>query len=71
MREWVNKISIPYNEKNTKQYKQFIQELSQEAMPQSNIPAIAENIEFEEEKEQEKEIIIPKKKTTKKSNKFI
>jgi hypothetical protein len=53
-------------------YKRFIQELSQEAMPQhnvENIPAIRENIEFEfeEEKEQEQELIIPKKKTSKKS----
>jgi type I restriction-modification system DNA methylase subunit len=33
IKEWVDKISIPYREKNTKLYKQLIQELSQEALP--------------------------------------
>jgi type I restriction-modification system DNA methylase subunit len=34
IQEWVDKISSPYNEKNTKLYKQLIQELIQEAIPQ-------------------------------------
>jgi type I restriction-modification system DNA methylase subunit len=31
IQEWVDKISVPYNEKNEKLYKQYIKELSQEA----------------------------------------
>tara|TARA_B100000035_G_scaffold169950_1_gene144977 strand:+ start:4981 stop:7365 length:2385 start_codon:yes stop_codon:yes gene_type:complete len=33
IQEWINKISKPYNEKNEKLYKQYIQELIQEAIP--------------------------------------
>lgn len=49
IQEWVDKISEAYNEKNTKLYKQLIQELSQEAIPQSQEkitqPVVENNIE--------------------------
>lgn len=36
IKEWTDKIAIPYNAKNDKLYKQYIQELSNEAIPQQN-----------------------------------
>jgi type I restriction enzyme S subunit len=54
-------------------YKQLIQELSQEAMPQQNtdivVPVITENVI--EKLEEEIELIVPKKKIVKKTKKVI
>jgi type I restriction-modification system DNA methylase subunit len=65
MQELLIKISKPFNEKNEKLYKQYIQELIQEAIPQqSNIVNFDISEIFIENKdiEEEVEIIIPKKK---------
>ena len=63
MQELLIKISKPFNEKNEKLYKQYIQELIQEAIPQqSNIVNFDISEIFIENKdiEEEVEIIIPK-----------
>ena len=68
MQEWTNKISTPYNEKNEKLYKQYIQEMVQDAIPSQinnmdthTIPLIENFIEIPDEIE-----IVPKKKVIKK-----
>lgn len=73
MQELLIKISKPFNEKNEKLYKQYIQELIQEAIPQhinEVNSVIAEN--FIEIKDNKEEIeIIPKKKKVVKKTKLI
>lgn len=68
MQEWTNKISKPYNEKNEKLYKQYIQEMVQDAIPSQinnmdthTIPLIENFIEIPDEIE-----IVPNKKVIKK-----
>lgn len=73
MQELLIKISKPFNEKNEKLYKQYIQELIQEAIPQqSNIVNFDISEIFIENKdiEEEVEIIIPKKKKVVKKTKL-
>lgn len=73
MQELLIKISKPFNEKNEKLYKQYIQELIQEAIPQqSNIVNFDISEIFIENKdiEEEVEIIIPKKKNVVKKTKL-
>jgi type I restriction-modification system DNA methylase subunit len=73
MQELLIKISKPFNEKNEKLYKQYIQELIQEAIPQqSNIVNfdISEILIENKVIEEEVEIIIPKKKKVVKKTKL-
>jgi len=74
IQEWVDKISTPYNEHNEKLYKQYIQEMVQEAIPSQirniytdTIPIIENVIETQEEIE----VNVPKKKIVKTNNKII
>lgn len=87
MQEWVDKISVPYNEKNKELYKNLIQELSNEAMPhqQQTIKEKPQTTSLTDENEEQKtqsinedevkvkfeEVIIPKKKTVRKNKKVI
>jgi type I restriction-modification system DNA methylase subunit len=79
IQEWVDRISVPFNEKNKKLYKQYIQELVQEAIPQKNIqeknakitnPIEVSNVEEQPPmKEVEEEQISKKTTKTKKPKK--
>ncbi len=74
MQELLIKISKPFNEKNEKLYKQYIQELIQEAIPQhiNEVNSlIAENFIETKDNKEEIEIIIPKKKKVVKKTKLI
>lgn len=66
IQEWVDKISKPYNEKNEKLYKQYIKELSNEAIPKPTSEVIIQNIINEPEEQMIVEVVEPKikKKTT-------
>lgn len=74
MQELLIKISKPFNEKNEKLYKQYIQELIQEAIPQhinEVNSVISENFIENKDIEEDIEIIIPKKKKVVKKTKLI
>lgn len=74
MQELLIKISKPFNEKNEKLYKQYIQELIQEAIPQhiNDVNSvISENFIENKDIEENIEIIIPKKKKVVKKTKLI